>query len=91
MRYPRYPDQMAKVLVSFDDALLRRIDRIAKARGLTRSGYLAELAARDVDSAKGPGASPSAQRAIKRLRELFAENPHPGDSTQWIREMRDSR
>ena len=80
-----------KVLVSFEEGLLRRIDRTAKSRGLTRSAYLAELAARDLDAGKGPGASPTAQHAIRRLKELFAENPHPGDSTQWIREMRDSR
>jgi metal-responsive CopG/Arc/MetJ family transcriptional regulator len=38
---------MAKVLVSLGDALLRRIDRVARARGLSRSAYLAELAERD--------------------------------------------
>jgi metal-responsive CopG/Arc/MetJ family transcriptional regulator len=35
---------MAKVLVSLNDTLLRRIDRIAKDRGHSRSAYLAELA-----------------------------------------------
>ena len=45
---------MTKVLVSLEEALLRRIDRVARARGLTRSAYLAEIAQRDVSHALGP-------------------------------------
>jgi len=81
---------MAKVLVSLNDALLRRVDRIAKARGLTRSAYLAALAERDLARTEGPGSTPRARRAFSRLDELFAGGP-AGDSTAAIRAERDAR
>jgi hypothetical protein len=81
---------VAKVLVSLNDALLRRIDRIAKSRGLSRSRYLAELAERDANRSVGRGASPGARRALVRLDELFARSP-AGDSTAAIRAERDAR
>lgn len=81
---------MAKVLVSMNDALLRRVDRIAKARGLSRSAYLAELAERDAARSEGPGASRSARRALSQLDELFADSPAE-DSTIAIRAERDAR
>ena len=81
---------MAKVLVSLNDALLRRIDRIAKSRGLSRSAYLAELAERDAARAQGPGATRTARRALARLDELFAGAPVE-DSKIAIREERDAR
>jgi metal-responsive CopG/Arc/MetJ family transcriptional regulator len=81
---------MAKVLVSLNDALLRRVDRIAKARGLSRSAYLSELAERDAARSEGPGARRSARRALSRLDELFASGPAE-DSTILIRAERDAR
>jgi predicted transcriptional regulator len=81
---------VAKVLVSLNDALLRRVDRIAKARGLSRSAYLAELAERDAARSDGPGASPAARRALARLDTLFAGRPAE-DSTAAIRAERDAR
>jgi hypothetical protein len=81
---------MVKVLVSLNDALLRRIDRIAKARGLSRSAYLAELAERDAARSTGPGATRAARRALSRLDELFADGPAE-DSTSAIRAERDAR
>jgi hypothetical protein len=81
---------VAKVLVSLNDALLRRVDRIAKARGLSRSAYLAELAERDAARSDGPGASPAARRALARLDTLFAGGPAE-DSTAAIRAERDAR
>jgi hypothetical protein len=81
---------MAKVLVSLNDALLRRVDRIAKTRGLSRSAYLAELAERDVAQTGGPGASRTARRALGRLDQLFADGPVE-DSTSVIRADRDAR
>ena len=81
---------MAKVLVSLNDALLRRIDRIAKARGLSRSAYLAGLAERDAARTEGPGAGRAARRALTRLDALFAEGPVE-DSTIAIRAERDAR
>jgi hypothetical protein len=81
---------MAKVLVSLNDALLRQIDRIAKSRGLSRSGYLAQLAERDAARSFGPGASPAARRALARLDELFAGSLAE-DTTDAIRADRDAR
>ena len=81
---------MAKVLVSLNDALLRRVDRIAKARGLSRSAYLAELAERDAARSDGPGARPGARGALARLDTLFAGGPAE-DSTAAIRAERDAR
>jgi hypothetical protein len=81
---------MAKVLVSLNDALLRRVDRIAKARGLSRSAYLAQLAERDAARSEGPGVTRTAQRAFSRLDELFAAGPVE-DSTHAIRAERDAR
>jgi hypothetical protein len=81
---------VAKVLVSLDDALLRRIDRIAKARGVSRSAYLAELAERDAARSDGPGTTRAAQLALTRLDALFAGGPVE-DSTVAIRAERDAR
>lgn len=81
---------MAKVLISLNDALLRRVDRIAKARGLSRSAYLAELAERDAARSRGPGSTRAARGALSRLDELFAGGPAE-DSTAAIRAARDTR
>jgi metal-responsive CopG/Arc/MetJ family transcriptional regulator len=81
---------MAKVLVSLDDRLVKRIDRKATAAGKTRSGYLAELAQRDLAKAAGPGESPGARAAMRKLDRLFAKAPSE-DSTAAVREERDSR
>jgi metal-responsive CopG/Arc/MetJ family transcriptional regulator len=81
---------MAKVLVSLEDGLLRRIDRIAKARGLSRSAYLARLAERDAARTDGPGTSRTARQALARLDRLFARGPAE-DSTQALRAERDAR
>lgn len=81
---------MAKVLVSLNDALLRRVDRLAKARGVSRSAYLAALAERDIASAAGPGAAPAARRALGRLDELFADSG-AAESTDAVRAERDAR
>jgi hypothetical protein len=81
---------MAKVLVSFDDELLRRIDTIARARRVSRSAYLAQIAEQDVNRAAGPGSLAPARRALARLDRLFADGP-AGDSTIEVRAERDSR
>lgn len=81
---------MTKVLVSLNDLLLRRVDRIAQSRGLSRSAYLAELAERDVARSGGPGMTPAVRRALARLDELFADGATE-DSTRAIRAERDAR
>jgi hypothetical protein len=80
---------VAKVLVSFEDSLLRRIDRAAKSRGLTRSAYLAELAESDARRS-GPGRHPAARAALRELDRLFAGAP-ADESTEAIRTARDAR
>lgn len=82
---------MAKILVSIEDKLLRRIDRAAKALGMTRSGYLARLAARDVDERGGPGRRTGPRRALANLDRLFEGVPGDAGSTQAIRRQRDER
>lgn len=83
---------MAKVLISMEDALLRRVDRAARALGLSRSGYLARLATDDLRGEKGPGASTSSRGAMRRIDRLMTRNgADDEDSTSVIRNMRDSR
>lgn len=82
---------MGKVLVSLDERLLKRIDGRARRRGLTRSAYLAQLAEQDLAQDEGPGADPRVHEAVRELQLLFARNPRPGDSTELIRQQRDSR
>jgi len=81
---------MAKVLVSFDDMLLRRIDRAATANGESRSAYLSHLAESDAARGSGPGKTPGARAALRKLDRLFADAP-AGDSTAAIRAARDAR
>ena len=81
---------MGKVLVSLDDALLARIDRIAKSRGLSRSAYLAQLAERDAARVLGPGATPAVRNALARLDALFERSP-ADESTLAVRAERDAR
>jgi metal-responsive CopG/Arc/MetJ family transcriptional regulator len=82
---------MAKVLITVDDTLLRRIDRTARERGLTRSAYFGELARWDLERATGPGTQPEVRAALTRLDKLFAGNAAPGDATALVREERDRR
>jgi hypothetical protein len=81
---------MAKVLVSFDDQLLRRIDRAAKANGKSRSAYLSDLAESEAARGGGPGRTPSARAALRRLDRLF-KGSSTEDSTDAIRAERDAR
>lgn len=81
---------MAKVLVSFDDKLLKRIDRAAGAAGDSRSAFLAKLAEGEIASRSGAGATPAARAALDSLDRIFARAP-AGDSTAAVRAARDSR
>lgn len=88
--YLGYTEVVGKVLVSFEDTLLRRIDRRAAAFGVSRSGYLATLAERDLAEVEGQGGDPVARRALGRLDRVLADTP-AGDSTRLVREARDAR
>lgn len=83
---------MAKVLISIDQRLLRRIDRAAKALGLSRSAYFARLATRYLEGEKGPGATNEAKDAMRRIDALVRDHgTGEDDSTRVIRAMRDAR
>jgi hypothetical protein len=81
---------VSKVLVSLDDALLRRIDRRAAACGVLRSGYLAALAERDLAEIEGQGRNPATRRALGRLDRVPVGSP-AADSTRLVRQARDAR
>ena len=80
---------MGKVLVSFDDELVRRVDEEARAHGLSRSAYLARAARRELERGAGK-ALRRRRRALKALDDLFAAAP-AGESTAEIRGARDER
>jgi hypothetical protein len=77
-----YPLDVAKVLISLPDDLLRRIDEYAKRTAESRSGFLQRLAESEiaVDNA----------RRKKEFEELLGPPlPSGTDYTQMIREDRD--
>jgi hypothetical protein len=80
-----------KVLLSLDAQLLRRIDRAAKQHGLSRSGFIARLAHRELGTEKGPGATPAARSALARLDRIFAGAPVTHGTTAAVRRERDER
>jgi hypothetical protein len=82
---------MPKVLVTLDERLLVRIDREARSLGLTRSAYLARLAAREVDARQGPGRRATVRRALASLDDLFATHGARENATEAIRAERDAR
>ena len=84
---------MGKVLVSFDDDLVRRVDEEARAHGLSRSAFLARAAQRELQHGKD-NTLRRRRRALKALDHLFASAPQresAGDSTAEIRAARDER
>lgn len=81
---------MAKVLISVNPSLLGRIDRAAKARGLSRSAYLAELAAKDLEAPAGPGKRDAVREALVDLDGLFRAAP-AGEAAAELRSERESR
>ncbi|MGH2707138.1 MAG: ribbon-helix-helix protein, CopG family [Actinomycetota bacterium] len=82
---------MAKILVSVDNGLLARIDKEARARGLSRSAYLSQLAARQLEIGSGPGRRASVRSALARLDRLFGHQARHEDATVAVRRERDSR
>ena len=79
-----YPLDVAKVLISIPDGLLRRVDDAASRAGETRSGFLQRIAEREV--------AESNARLRKELEDLFELLPPAGgESGRWIREDRDHR
>jgi hypothetical protein len=75
---------MAKVMVSFPDELLDEIDRAARARGLTRSGFLQDLARHELADEAG-----RRRALIDRL--LSPPMRFDGKGTEHVREDRRRR
>jgi hypothetical protein len=63
-----------RVLISIDERLLERIDQACARQGLSRSRYLAELAAADLTGGIGPGADPSVRESLERLEALIGDH-----------------
>lgn len=82
---------MAKILISLNDGLLARIDKEARARGVSRSKYLSQLVARQLKISSGPGQQASVRGALSRLDRLFMHQAGPEDATVAVRKDRDLR
>jgi metal-responsive CopG/Arc/MetJ family transcriptional regulator len=75
---------MAKVMISFPDELLERLDAHARQRGTTRSGLLQTLAERELEA--------SAAGRRERILALMADpRPQGGNSAELVRKARRSR
>jgi hypothetical protein len=86
-----YTEVVVKILVSLDERLLERLDAEAASLGISRSALIGRMAAAALGEPVGPGAGPEARAALDRLKALFHDVHDPVDSTQVIRELRDSR
>jgi hypothetical protein len=82
---------MPKISVSLDIRLLENVDQEARKRKVSRSAIIAELIARGLSDALGPGARPESRQAFKRIRGLFTGTEPAEDSTRVIRTMRDEQ
>jgi len=92
LRIYGYTEVMVKILISLDAHLLERLDHEAEAQGISRSALIGHMTAAALGEPIGPGADPKVHAALDRLKELFRDGQHdPVDSTQVIRQMRDSR
>jgi len=58
-----------KILVTLDDALVRRLDRAAREQGVTRSTLLAAIADRDLQR-RTPEQEREIDGALRALRQL---------------------
>lgn len=76
---------MAKVMISLPDDLLERVDARARERKMTRSGFLAQMARREVERPSRE----EMEAIIRRGREAFRD-AGPFDSADLIRAERDS-
>ena len=61
-----------RVLISVDERLLDRIDEAADRLGLSRSAFLAQTAARELEGGAGPGADPRVRASLSALDQLLS-------------------
>jgi hypothetical protein len=90
-RISRYPQLVKKILVSIDYRLLARIDKAARAAGLSRSAYLARLAARGVGAVRPVEERRRIRGALRRLDALARAHGTPEEATAAVRAARDAR
>lgn len=70
-------------MISLPDALLARVDDCARQRGTTRSGFLRDLAERELDL--------DSEARLAAIRELLgAAGEHGGGSARQLRDQRRS-
>jgi metal-responsive CopG/Arc/MetJ family transcriptional regulator len=75
---------MAKVMISFPDDLLARLDDHARRLGMTRSGLLQRLAEQAMTE--------DAAARRDRIHELLSDlSGHGGESAAYVREQRRAR
>jgi Arc/MetJ-type ribon-helix-helix transcriptional regulator len=79
---------MAKVMVSFPDQFLKKVDRAAQAQGRSRSGLIREALRAVLGESRG---RQSWKEAMAPLRELEEQWVGRWDSTDIIRYYRDRR
>ena len=79
-----YTRPVAKVMISIPDDLLTRLDALARERHATRSGFLQQLAERELQSD-----TERRRKEVERLLDL-ATAPMGGDAAKLIREDRES-
>jgi metal-responsive CopG/Arc/MetJ family transcriptional regulator len=91
VRISRYPNDVKKILLSIDERLLARIDRAARAAGLSRSAYLSRLAARELGDGRSADERRRIHQAMRRLEALARAHGTGGDTTAAIRAARDER
>lgn len=77
---------MAKVMVSIQDELLRKIDRAAHAQGASRSAFLAAAARRHLAQT----GEESVTAAVASLEKIFTAPPFI-DAAALVRADRDAR
>ncbi len=82
----RYTAVVAKVLISMPDELLERVDREAKRRGSTRSGFIQQAAQREL----GWPDPATLDAALERGRAALA-GVGAFESAEHIRRERDAR
>jgi metal-responsive CopG/Arc/MetJ family transcriptional regulator len=75
---------MAKVMISFPDDLLARLDDHARRSGMTRSGLLRRLAERELTA-------DSAARRDRIHALLSSADRHGGNNARHVREQRRAR
>jgi hypothetical protein len=80
-----------KILVTLDDGLVRRLDRVARERGLSRSALLADLTERELGR-RTPERQREIDDAVRAMRDLGARyGTGDEDAPTAVRRMRDER